>query len=107
MRGALAVRRPCEANVHHRGVASRWCRGQTDRVHSSDLDFSRLSLAERIQLAEDLWDSVAAESGGLPLTAAQAAELDRRLAALECNPESGESWPLARARLEQRLGTAG
>ena len=76
-------------------------------MHSSDPDLSRLSLAERIQLAEDLWDSVAAETGGLPLTAAQAAELDRRLVALECEPESGESWSLVRARLEQRLGKAG
>ncbi len=76
-------------------------------MRSTDLDISRLSVAERIQLAEDLWDSVAAETGDLPLTEAQAAELDRRLADLELDPETGESWPVVRARIEQRLDKAG
>ena len=42
-----------------------------------DLKLSELSVAERIQLAEDLWDSVAADTGELPLTDAQRAELER------------------------------
>jgi putative addiction module component (TIGR02574 family) len=63
--------------------------GQTGIMRTTDLDISRLSLAERMQLAEDLWDSVAAETGEFPLTEAQAAELDRRLAALERDPEAG------------------
>ena len=76
-------------------------------MRTTDLDISKLSLAERMQLAEDLWDSVAAETGELPLTEAQAAELDRRLAALERDPEAGESWQVVRARIEQRLDKAG
>jgi putative addiction module component (TIGR02574 family) len=39
----------------------------------------QLSVAERIQLAEDIWDSIAADPGSLPLSAAQKQELDRRL----------------------------
>ena len=42
-------------------------------------DYRDLSIAERLRLVEDIWDSIAAESGALPLTPAQAAELDRRL----------------------------
>ena len=76
-------------------------------MRSADLDISRLSLAERIQLAEDLWDSVAAETGELPLTEAQTAELDSRLADLARDPKAGESWPVVRARIEQRLDKAG
>ena len=76
-------------------------------MHSTDLDISKLSVAERIQLAEDLWDSVAAETDELPLTAAQAAELDRRLADLERDPQAGASWQEVRARMEQRLDKAG
>jgi len=76
-------------------------------MRTTDLDISKLSVAERIQLAEDLWDSVAAETGDLPLTEAQAAELDRRLADLERNPEAGESWSVVHARIEQRLDKAG
>ena len=37
-------------------------------MRSTDLDISKLSVAERIQLAEDLCDSVAADTGDLPLT---------------------------------------
>jgi putative addiction module component (TIGR02574 family) len=72
-------------------------------MQPNDLDVSKLSVAERIQLAEDLWDSVAAETGGLPLSAAQKAELDRRLADLERDPGAGEPWDVVRARLEKRL----
>ena len=76
-------------------------------MRTTDLDISRLSVAERIQLAEDLWDSVAAETGELPLTEAQAAELDRRLADFERDPQAGASWQEVRARIEQRLDKAG
>ena len=71
-----------------------------------DLDIAKLSVAERIQLAEDLWDSVSAETADLPLTEAQKAELDRRIADLERDPQAGESWEVVRDRIEKRLGTA-
>jgi putative addiction module component (TIGR02574 family) len=74
---------------------------------TTGFDISKLSVTERIQLAEDLWDSVAAETGELPLTEAQAAELDRRLAALAHDPAAGEPWEVVRGRVEQRLGQAG
>jgi len=76
-------------------------------MQTTDLDISKLSVAERIQLAEDLWDSVAAETGDLPLTDAQIAELDRRLDDLEHNPDAGESWDVVRARIQKRLTKAG
>jgi putative addiction module component (TIGR02574 family) len=72
-------------------------------MRTTDLDISKLSVAERIQLAEDLWDSVAAETGELPLTEAQAAELDHRLAGLARDPDAGEPWEVVRRRVEQRL----
>jgi len=42
-------------------------------------ELRQLSIAERIQLVEDLWDSIAVDAAAPPLTAAQYAELDRRL----------------------------
>lgn len=48
--------------------------------------FDQLSIDERIQLAGDLWDSVACDQAALPLTDAQRAELDRRLEAFEQDP---------------------
>lgn len=71
-------------------------------MRSTELDFSRLSVAERIQLAEDLWDSIP-ETADIPLTEAQKAELDRRLEDLERDPDAGESWEAVRARLYGRL----
>lgn len=76
-------------------------------MHPNDLDFTKLSPAERIQLAEDLWDSVAAETGGLPLTASQQVELDRRLADTERHPDAAEPWGIVRIRLEKRLERGG
>jgi putative addiction module component (TIGR02574 family) len=106
MRTTFAVQRP-GMNVHRAGVARDADAIQTDHMPTTGFDISKLSIAERIQLAEDLWDSVAAETGDLPLTEAQAAELDRRLADLERNPQAGESWSVVRARIEQRLDKAG
>jgi putative addiction module component (TIGR02574 family) len=63
------------------------------------VDFEDLTVAERIQLAEDLWDSVDPGSPEIALTPAQAAELDERLEQLRRSPESGESWEAVRDRL--------
>jgi putative addiction module component (TIGR02574 family) len=38
-----------------------------------------LSIDEKLQLIEDLWDSIAADQAALPMTAAQRAEIDHRL----------------------------
>ena len=68
-----------------------------------DLKLSELTVAERIQLAEDLWDSVAADTGDLPLTADQRAELESRLADVQRDPSAGESWEVVRERIAKRL----
>jgi len=60
-----------------------------------------LSIAERIQLAQDIWDSVAAESDQLPLSDADRQELDRRLAAYRADPTAGASWEVVRARIRK------
>lgn len=63
------------------------------------LDFSGLTVAERIQLAEDLWDSVSDAPEVLELTEAQRAELDRRLAEHEANPTDTIPWSVLRQEL--------
>ncbi len=59
----------------------------------------QLSIAERIQLAEDIWDSVAAFPEAIPLSDAQKDELDRRLQAYAQNPNEGISWDELKDRL--------
>jgi putative addiction module component (TIGR02574 family) len=63
------------------------------------MDFSHLTPAERIQLAEDLWDSLPAEA--LPLTPAQSDELRRRRAALRLDPTAGQDWQEALSEIER------
>lgn len=64
----------------------------------------KLSVAERIQLVEDLWDSIAADPEALPLTDAQRAELDRRVAEHEADPGSAIPWEQVRERLYKKYG---
>ncbi|MFL5538841.1 MAG: addiction module protein, partial [Longimicrobiaceae bacterium] len=62
-------------------------------------DFSGLSAAERLDLAERLLHSVGPEQRGWSLTPAQRAELDRGLAEHERDPNEGESWEAVREEI--------
>ncbi len=64
-------------------------------------DILQLSVAERIQLAEDIWDSIVASPGSVPVTDEQRQELDRRLQAYTQNPEEGISWDELRAKVRK------
>lgn len=66
-------------------------------------DLLHLSVAERIQLVEDLWDSIASQPEALELTSAQREEIDRRLAEHDANPESAVPWEEVRTRLQRRF----
>ena len=59
---------------------------------SEPLIIQQLSLAERILIVEEIWDSIVAEQASLPVTNAQQAELDRRLDAYRASPGQGASW---------------
>ncbi len=64
----------------------------------------KLSPAERIQLAEDLWDSVAARPSDLePLSQTQRAEIERRLSDHRKDPSSAVAWDDLRIRLWSRM----
>jgi putative addiction module component (TIGR02574 family) len=70
------------------------------------VELLKLSPAERIQLAEDLWDSVAESPESMPgLTAAQLAEIDRRLIEHSRDPAAAIPWEEVRVRLWSRLTT--
>jgi putative addiction module component (TIGR02574 family) len=66
------------------------------------LDISQLSIAERIQLVEDIWDSIAAQPDELPVTEAQRNELDRRLQAYALRPAAGKPWRQVLDAIKQR-----
>ena len=60
----------------------------------------QLSPAERIELAEELWNSVAVSPDSmLDLTEEQIAECERRLAEHDRDPSRARPWEEVRARL--------
>ncbi|HEX3532059.1 MAG TPA: addiction module protein [Thermoanaerobaculia bacterium] len=61
----------------------------------------KLSVPERIELVEAIWDTIAADPATLPLSEAHREELDRRLKDLADDPDAGSPWEEVRARLEQ------
>ena len=56
------------------------------------VDIASLTPAERLDLLEELWDSLAATPEAIPLTGAQRTELDRRLDDLEREGPVGIPW---------------
>ena len=67
----------------------------------------KLPVAERIRLVELIWDSVAAVPKAIPLTDELKAELSKRLAEFEADPESGAAWEEVRKRTEQGTWRSG
>ena len=66
------------------------------------LGIDQLSVAQRILLVEEIWDSIADEAEQVPLTEAQKQDLQRRLTAYEANPKAGSTWEEVKARLQGR-----
>jgi putative addiction module component (TIGR02574 family) len=62
-----------------------------------------LPIDKRIQLVEDLWDSIAADQNALPLTGEQRAELDRRIDAYALDRNPGRPADEVIADIRRRL----
>jgi putative addiction module component (TIGR02574 family) len=65
-------------------------------------DLSAMSIDERIELVQVIWDSIAAETEKLELTAAQKHELDRRIADLDAQPDNVLTWEEIKTRVRGR-----
>lgn len=66
-------------------------------------DIFSMSIPERIQLAEDIWDSIAADQQSVQTTQLQQTVLNERLAEYNMNPDDGDSWNEVRKRLWKSL----
>ena len=63
------------------------------------IGIEQISIAERIQLAEDLWDSILDKPNKLPVTTEQKTVLERRLENHTQSPENVSSWQAVKDRL--------
>ncbi len=84
---------PFISNKQRQGLYDKTMKTLPDEIR-------QLSVPERLQLLEDIWDSVLEDERDLPgLTDAQKTELDRRVAAHNADPTRAIPWSEARARL--------
>ena len=65
-----------------------------------------LTFSEKLQLVEDLWDSIACDPEQIPVLDWQKEELARRKAAYLQNPDSGSSWDAAKERIRSQRNSA-
>ena len=67
------------------------------------LNIETLAPEERLQLIEDLWESLRSQPETVRLTSAQQAELDRRLDELDRGEAQVISWDEVKRRIRSRL----
>lgn len=63
-------------------------------------DVSRLTVAERIILVEEIWDSIVEQEESFEITEAQRNELDKRMESHRDSQESGTSWEVLKSELQ-------
>ncbi len=63
------------------------------------VEIKQLTVAERVLLVQEIWDSIVADQVSLPITEAQRDELDKRLEAYRAAPEEESSWEEVKNRV--------
>ena len=69
----------------------------------TELHIDRLSVADRLLLVEEIWDSIAESQQSVLLTDSQKQELERRLRDHEQNPDDVVAWEDVKAATLARL----
>ena len=67
--------------------------------HLTPDEMRQLSVAERLKLIEELWDSLDTEADHLPIPVWHREEIDKRLDALENATSVGASWDEVHRRI--------
>lgn len=95
----LAVHLRTTGGSRHIAIAADFAYAQGMGFPTSD-DIVRMSPPQRLELIAQLWDSL--DQHDVPLTAAQAEELDRRLASLDRDRKDAVTWEELKAELARR-----
>ncbi len=67
-------------------------------------ELNNMSVAEKLELLEALWDSIAASPDELPVPDWQKGELATRKAALAANPDTAVPWDEAKKQILRGRG---
>jgi putative addiction module component (TIGR02574 family) len=73
-------------------------------VSVKTLGIDRLNVDERLALVEEIWATICADAKAFPLSDAQRAELDRRVADDDAFPDDVVPWDEVKASVRSRLG---
>jgi putative addiction module component (TIGR02574 family) len=73
-------------------------------VSVKSLGIDRLNVDERLALVEEIWATICADVKTFPLSDAQRAELDRRVADDDAFPDDVVPWDEVKAYVRSRLG---
>jgi putative addiction module component (TIGR02574 family) len=73
-------------------------------VSVKSLGIDRLDVEHRLALVEEIWASICADTKAFPLSDAQRAELDRRVADDDAFPDDVMPWNEVKAAVRNRLG---
>jgi putative addiction module component (TIGR02574 family) len=66
--------------------------------------FSHLTVPQKLELVEALWDDIASSPESLPIPEWHKEELDRRKAELDANPGSTIPWEEAKRQIREGNG---
>ena len=70
---------------------------------SDRLNIRELSIADRIRLVDEIWDSIADERAEVEITEAQREEIDRRLLLYREGRERGIPWEVVKKRVQNGI----
>jgi len=65
-------------------------------------DILQLSVAERLQIVQDIWDSIAENPDELPLTESEKLKLDKRLKSYKQNSTEVIEWETLKQTYHQK-----
>ena len=76
----------------------------SDNINQNPIEsIKKLSIAERILIVEDIWDSIISSKEDFPISDEQRRELDLRLEAYYKNPNEGKSWEEVRNNIQSQI----
>ena len=66
-----------------------------------ELGIDRMSVAERVELAHDIWESLEGEVPSAPISEEDIAELERRDGEFDDQKDPAQNWAEIRKRIEE------
>jgi putative addiction module component (TIGR02574 family) len=72
-------------------------------VSIKSLGIDRLAVEDRLDLVEQIWDSIAADSEAVPLTSPANGTRSTHRGSHEANPDDVVSWEQVKAAVAERL----